>query len=207
MAFQGSYHPGSPHLQTKESAQLTRIDEGQRAFMLILAIVPPCAGKCRRVRVIGVLILPIPGLVLLLCCSHQARSAIAPTPASGPDGPALEVGDELPDNPSARRPSRRSWDHAGNDAPWRTNCTLNHSNHAYRRLRALWRSTELLAGARQIDRLCVPRPGWLLSVSWRAGRSRAFPARQCSSATRTSFVASGSDEPDRGGRDARQPPA
>ena len=34
-------------------------------------------------------------------------------------------------------------------------------------------------------------PGWLLSVSWRVGRSRALPARQCSSATRTSFVAPG----------------
>jgi len=53
--------------------------------------------------------------------------------------------------------------------------------------------------------LCVPRPGWPLSVSWQAGRSRACPARQCSSATRTSFVAPWSDEPGYGHRDARQP--
>jgi len=53
--------------------------------------------------------------------------------------------------------------------------------------------------------LCVPRPGWPLSVSWQVGRSRAGPARQCSSATRTSFAAPGSDEPGSGHRDARQP--
>jgi hypothetical protein len=35
---------------------LTRIDAGQRAYMHILAIVPPCAGECRLVRVTGVLI-------------------------------------------------------------------------------------------------------------------------------------------------------
>ena len=62
------------------------------------------------------------------------------------------------------------------------------------------------AGRRAADRRVVRAPpGWLLSISWRAGRSRLFPAWQCSSATRTSFVASGSDEPGRGCRDARQP--
>src|SRR5262249_27362002 len=45
-AFQGAYHPGSSHLQDKESAQLTCIDEGQWAYMLILAIVPPCTEEC-----------------------------------------------------------------------------------------------------------------------------------------------------------------
>lgn len=54
--------------------------------MLILAIVPPCTEECRLVRVICVLILANPELVLLLYCSHQARSAIAPTPVSGPGG-------------------------------------------------------------------------------------------------------------------------
>jgi hypothetical protein len=39
-AFQGSYHPGSRHLQGRESAQVTRIDAGQWAYTLILAIVP-----------------------------------------------------------------------------------------------------------------------------------------------------------------------
>jgi hypothetical protein len=68
-----------------------------------------------------------------------------------------------------------------------------HYPHPPCRLCALWRSTELVADARQIDRLCVPRQGWLLGVSWRVGPSRAFPARQCPSATRTSFVASGSN--------------
>jgi hypothetical protein len=53
---QGSYHPGSRHLQDKESVQFTRINAGQRAYTLILAIVPPCAGECRLVRVTGVLI-------------------------------------------------------------------------------------------------------------------------------------------------------
>ena len=74
---------------------------------------------------------------------------------------------------------------------------------AERRLCALWRSTELAAGARQIGRLCLPRPGWLLGVSWRVGLSRAF--RQFPSATRTSFVAPGSGEPGRACRDGRQP--
>jgi hypothetical protein len=48
---------------------------------------------------------------------------------------------------------------------------------------------------RQVDWLCVPRPGWLLGVSWRVGPSRAFPAGHCPSATRTSFVTSALDEP------------
>ena len=54
--FSGVLSPGSSHLQGKESAQLTRIDEGQWAYMLILAIVPPCTEEYRLVRVIGVLI-------------------------------------------------------------------------------------------------------------------------------------------------------
>jgi hypothetical protein len=53
---QGSYHPGSTHSQGRESSHVTRIDAGQWAYTLILAIVPPCAGECRLVRVIGVLI-------------------------------------------------------------------------------------------------------------------------------------------------------
>jgi hypothetical protein len=55
-AFQGSYRAGGPHLEGRESVQLTRIDAGQRAYTLILAIVSPCAEECRLVRVIGVLI-------------------------------------------------------------------------------------------------------------------------------------------------------
>ena len=47
-------------------------------------------------------------------------------------------------------------------------------------------------GRRAVDRpLCVSRPGWLLGVSWRVRPSRARPARQCPSATLTSFVVSG----------------
>ena len=41
------------------------------------------------------------------------------------------------------------------------------------------------------------RLGWLLGVSWRVGPSRAFAARHCPSATRTSFATSASDEPGR----------
>ena len=51
--------------------------------MRMLAIVPPCAGDA-VVRVTGVLIFANPRTVLLLCCPQQARSAIAPAPASGP---------------------------------------------------------------------------------------------------------------------------
>ena len=51
--------------------------------MRILAIVPPCAGECRLVRVTGVLIFANSRTVLLLCCPQQARSAIAPAPAFG----------------------------------------------------------------------------------------------------------------------------
>jgi hypothetical protein len=51
-------------------------------------------------------------------------------------------------------------------AEWHRTETTPPTGTLDRRLCALWRSTELLAGARQIDRLCVPRPGWPLSVSW-----------------------------------------
>jgi hypothetical protein len=46
----------NPYYQGGESAQLTRIDAGRWARMPILAIVPPCAGECRLVRVTSVLI-------------------------------------------------------------------------------------------------------------------------------------------------------
>src|SRR5580704_10692763 len=53
--------------------------------MLILAIVPPCAGECRLVRVTGVLIFAnTRACVLPVCCPQQARAAIAPAPAAGP---------------------------------------------------------------------------------------------------------------------------
>ena len=52
--------------------------------MPILAIVPPCAGECRLVRVTGVLIFANSRTVLLVCCPQQARPAIAPAPATGP---------------------------------------------------------------------------------------------------------------------------
>ena len=37
-------------------------------------------------------------------------------------------------------------------------CYMRPRIHAERRLCALWESTELMAGARQIDRLCMPAP-------------------------------------------------
>ncbi len=53
--------------------------------MPILAIVPPCAGECRLVRVTGVLIFTnTRTCVLPVCCPQQARAAIAPAPAAGP---------------------------------------------------------------------------------------------------------------------------
>ena len=55
-AFQGSYHPGRGHSQSRESAQVTRIGADHLACRSILAVVPPCAGECRLVRVTGVLI-------------------------------------------------------------------------------------------------------------------------------------------------------
>jgi hypothetical protein len=55
-ANQGSYHPGRGHLRSRESAQVTRIGSDHLACRPILAVVPPCAGECRLVRVTGVLI-------------------------------------------------------------------------------------------------------------------------------------------------------
>ncbi len=48
------------------------------AYTGILAVVSPCAGECRFVRVVPVLIFPAGGLVLVLCCrgspgSHRYR--------------------------------------------------------------------------------------------------------------------------------------
>jgi hypothetical protein len=82
---QGSYHPGSGYFQGRESAQVTRIGADYLACRSILAIVPPCAGECRLVRVTGVLIFENSRTcVALVCAPKQARSTIAAAPVSGP---------------------------------------------------------------------------------------------------------------------------
>ncbi len=107
----------NPYYHGGQSAQLTRIDAGHWAYMLILAIVPPCARECRLVRVTGVLIFA------------NSRTCVACVlPAAGPLG--HRVGARLPtgglarsektscrDYPSARRPSGRSWRHCRKDVP------------------------------------------------------------------------------------------
>ncbi len=54
--FSGVLSCLNPYYHGGQSAQLTRIGAGHWAYMPILAIVPPCAGECRLVRVAGVLI-------------------------------------------------------------------------------------------------------------------------------------------------------
>jgi len=107
----------NPYYQGGQSAQLTRIDAGHWAYMPILAIVPPCAGECRLVRVTGVLIFA------------NARTCVACVlPAAGPlgqrvgarlrtGGPGSGSKTSCRDYPSASRPSGCSWRHCRNDVP------------------------------------------------------------------------------------------
>ena len=83
---QGSYHPGSGYFQGRESAQVTRIGADYLACRSILAIVPPCAGECRLVRVTGVLIFV------------NSRTCVA-----------LVLLPSRPAQPSLRRPSPDWW--------------------------------------------------------------------------------------------------
>src|ERR1700757_5357476 len=52
---------GRPHRRSSSlrySAQLTRIFAGHWTGTVLAAVVPPCTGQCRLVRVIGVLMYP-----------------------------------------------------------------------------------------------------------------------------------------------------
>ena len=102
----------NPYYQGGESAQLTRIDAGRWARMPILAIVPPCAGECRLVRVNGVLIFA--NSRTCVACVFPQQACVFP--AAGP--PGHRAGARLPtgglargsktncrDYPSASRPS------------------------------------------------------------------------------------------------------
>jgi hypothetical protein len=55
-------------------------------YILILAVVPPCAGECRLVRVTGVLIFANALLVLLLCCSQRPARPSRRRPPPDPAG-------------------------------------------------------------------------------------------------------------------------
>jgi hypothetical protein len=66
-AFQKVCRSRCHQVGVDQSAQLKRIRPGSWADVLILAVVPTCAGECRFARVIRVLDPPGPGLVLLLC--------------------------------------------------------------------------------------------------------------------------------------------
>jgi hypothetical protein len=73
--------------------------------MLILAIVPPCAGECRLVRVTGVLIFAnartCVAFVLLATGPFNQRADAA----SGPGGPCFGLKASYRGYPSASRPS------------------------------------------------------------------------------------------------------
>ena len=136
LSFQGSYHPGSRHLQGKESVQFTRINAGQQAYTLILAIVPPCAGECRLVRVTGVLIFAnartCVAFVLLATDPLNQRADAASGPL--PD-PAALLRASRRAAAATHRPADRSvpsWRYVGNDVPLRTGCAPADSNHAER---------------------------------------------------------------------------
>jgi hypothetical protein len=73
----------NPNYQGGQSAQLTRIDAGHWACMPILAIVPPCAGECRLVRVTGVLIFANSRTCVACVLPAAGPPAIAPARASG----------------------------------------------------------------------------------------------------------------------------
>jgi len=115
-AFQGSYHPGSSQFPGKESAQVTRIGADHLACRPILAVVPPCAGECRLVRVTGVLIF-VNGRT---CVAFVLRSRPAQPSRRhpSPDQVGLpRVTGELPRLPISPAVARRFRCHAGNNVP------------------------------------------------------------------------------------------
>jgi hypothetical protein len=106
--------------QSRESAQVTRIGADHLACRPILAVVPPCAGECRLVRVTGVLIFVMAGLVLLLCCAQAG-------PLNHRRGARLRTGWwALPGShwrtvATTRQPAVQPLRcHVGNNVPWRT---------------------------------------------------------------------------------------
>ena len=158
--------------------------------MPIVAIVPPCAGECRLVRVTGVLIF-----------ADSRTCVTCVLPAAGPlghhVGARLRTGGlargsktSCRDYPSASRPSGCSWRHCRNDVTCRRECAPNTSNYAYRRIGAHIISDSLVgmdghnccSGAAGAGGL-VLRAGMVRASHWtRFGHRRARHWRVVSSA-------------------------
>jgi hypothetical protein len=115
--FSGVLSPGKRSFQGRESAQVTRIGADHLACRSILAVVPPCAGEYRLVRVTGVLIFVNDRTCVAFVLLPSSPLTIAAAPVSGPGGPARGALANCRYYSSARPPSSRFRCHAGNNVP------------------------------------------------------------------------------------------